>query len=182
MLQLCRLGNVVKDASGMVCEGVKINDKGEEVKSREAQMEVVFMKKGEVITAADPKTSKLIGCPKGRLVILMERGKNVWKDGGSRPIVGDCKARVGEHSGDCCTKGMLMSCGDFDVKKSRLHEILHDAGHILIMLPKFHCELAAIERVWCRAKWWCRRRCGYSIVSLRNNTTSDDRLRKLALI
>ena len=39
---------------------------------------------------------------------------------------------------------------------------------IVYMLPKFHCELNPIERVWAQSKHYSKAYCKYSIVSLRN--------------
>ena len=37
------------------------------------------------------------------------------------------------------------------------------------MLPKFHCELNPIERVWAQSKRYTKAYCKYNIQSLRNN-------------
>ena len=37
-----------------------------------------------------------------------------------------------------------------------------------VMLPKFHCELNGIERVWGRSKWYCRHHCSYNLPGLRD--------------
>ena len=37
------------------------------------------------------------------------------------------------------------------------------------MLPKYHCELNPIERVWAQAKRYTKAYCNYGIVSLRKN-------------
>ena len=170
----CAVSIPIKGADGkLVLEDVeKTNKKGETYTAKKVKQEVVLMKEGEVITHADARTCKLIGCPKGRLAILTERGMNVWRvdsKGKQKPVRGDCRAKAAHHTKDCCTLGMLMSCDDFDVKQSKLYEIVSTAGHVFLLLPKFHCELAPVERVWCRAKWWCRRHCGYSIVALRKS-------------
>ena len=39
--------------------------------------------------------------------------------------------------------------------------------HIVYMLPKYHCELNPIERVWAQAKRYSRAHCKYNLVSLR---------------
>jgi hypothetical protein len=152
----------------------KKDSQGKSYSSMKVKQTPVDMKKGDAITLSDAKTKQLLGAPKGRLALLIERGVDVWrgvdKNNKSKPLQSKCKhTKAAEHSKDCCTFGMLMSCDDFDVKESKMFEIVRDAGHIFMLLPKFHCELAAIERVWCRAKWWCRRKCGYSIVQLRKN-------------
>lgn len=84
-------------------------------------------------------------------------------------LMADCKQGQKYHTATCCSIGALMHCEDFKERACQLEEMIRKHGDIFLLLPKFHCELAAVERVWCRAKWWCRRYCGYSIVQLRKN-------------
>ena len=59
---------------------------------------------------------------------------------------------------------------DFRDEKSRIEHYLNDeCRHIVYMLPKYHCELNPIERVWAQAKQYTRAYCKYNIQSLRNN-------------
>lgn len=99
----------------------------------------------------DGKAQKMnyaIGIPKGMHVILEERGIN--------------------------TKGMnadkmreiLGSHPDFKNEKSRIERLLMLFGHIAYFLPKYHCELNPIERVWAQAKRYSKAYCNYSIVLL----------------
>ena len=46
--------------------------------------------------------------------------------------------------------------------------MVEEKHHIMYILPKFHCELNPIERVWAQAKRYTKAYCKYSIVSLRN--------------
>ena len=39
-------------------------------------------------------------------------------------------------------------------------------GHKVIFYPKFHCELNLIEPYWCKAKWYTRKHCDYSLEGL----------------
>ena len=41
----------------------------------------------------------------------------------------------------------------------------------MYMLPKYHCELNPIERVWAQAKRYARGYCKYSIISLQKTIT-----------
>ena len=41
------------------------------------------------------------------------------------------------------------------------------ANHLIILYPKFHCELNFVERFWCAAKWYARENCEYSFDGLR---------------
>ena len=45
---------------------------------------------------------------------------------------------------------------------------MEEKEHIVYMLPKFHCELNPIERVWVQAKRYSKAYCNYSIRGLRN--------------
>ena len=92
------------------------------------------------------------GVPKGLRVVLEFRGVN--------------------------TKGMnadkmreiLRSHPDFQNEVSRIERLLtEEYRHICYFLPKFHCELNPIERVWAQAKRYSKAYCNYSIVSLRKN-------------
>ena len=48
---------------------------------------------------------------------------------------------------------VLNSHPDFRNEKSTIERFLvEEKGHITYMLPKFHCELNPIERVWAQAK------------------------------
>lgn len=91
-----------------------------------------------------------LGIPKGLRRVLEERGidtKNMAAD--------EMRKVLGSHP-------------DFKNEKSSIERFLvEDKGHITYMLPKFHCELNPIERVWAQAKRYTRAYCKYSIVSLR---------------
>lgn len=49
---------------------------------------------------------------------------------------------------DCCTKRIIDLQPDFKEQKSLIHETIEAAGHLCIMLPKYHCELNVIEFFW----------------------------------
>ena len=59
-----------------------------------------------------------------------------------------------------------------------------EKGHVVYMLPKFHCELNPIEQVWAEAKRYSKAHCNHSIVSLRKTirlaveSTSHDNIKK----
>ena len=38
-----------------------------------------------------------------------------------------------------------------------------------MLLPKYHCELNPIERIWTYAKRFCRENCSYNLIVLRTN-------------
>ena len=65
-------------------------------------------------------------------------------------------------------RAALKSHPDFLNEKSSIERyLLEEKGHIIYMLPKFHCELNPIERVWSQSKRYTKAYCKYSIVSLR---------------
>jgi len=41
-----------------------------------------------------------------------------------------------------------------------------DSGHRAMFIPKFHCEINPIERVWCHAKQYTRAECDYTFAGL----------------
>jgi len=49
----------------------------------------------------------------------------------------------------------------FRAQKCHLQEVIERRGHMCIFLPKFHCELNFIERVWGAAKRETRAKCSY---------------------
>ena len=49
-----------------------------------------------------------------------------------------------------------------------MEELILNKGHRVMFIPKFHCELNPIERVWCHPKSYTRSRCDYSFVGLEN--------------
>ena len=91
-----------------------------------------------------------LGIPKGMRAILEERGVN------TRGMNADKMQEV------------LSSHPDFKNEKSSIERFLEEEkSHIVYMLPKFHCELNPIERVWSQSKRYTKACCKYSIVSLR---------------
>ena len=93
-----------------------------------------------------------IGVPKGLRVVLQERRI------GTTGMNGDQMREV------------LGSRPDFKNEKCRIERLLvEEHQHIAYFLPKYHCELNLIERVWAQAKRYSKAYCKYSIVSLRKN-------------
>ena len=52
--------------------------------------------------------------------------------------------------GDCCAVAIFSAQEDFGSARSRLQEIVEEAGHIFLLYPKIHCELNWIEYYWGR--------------------------------
>ena len=103
----------------------------------------------------------LIGWPKGQKQFLMERG--LWVPG----LKLQCGATAKNHTGSCCSKGIMYQQLDFQQSVSQLEELIRASGHVCLFLPRYHCELAPIERAWAFAKWYCRRYCEYTMEALR---------------
>ena len=61
---------------------------------------------------------------------------------------------------------MLENMHDFKVQKTRVEELISKHGHRCIFIPKYHCELNPIERVWCQAKQFTRGNCDYTYPGL----------------
>jgi hypothetical protein len=53
---------------------------------------------------------------------------------------------------DCCWLQIMASQLDFQAKQPLLQTIVEEAGHICLLLPKFHCELNPIELLWAYVK------------------------------
>ena len=90
-----------------------------------------------------------LGIPKGMRIVLTERGVDTSRMNADK------------------MREVLSRFPDFANVKSMLEQYLvEERGHIMYYLPKFHCELNPIERVWAQAKRYTRAHCKYSIVSL----------------
>ncbi len=66
-----------------------------------------------------------------------------------------------------CVCSFLFFLQDFQDNTTILQSEVHGRGHICIYLPKFHCELNPIERVWCHSKKFTRAHCNGNIGRLR---------------
>lgn len=109
----------------------------------------------------------LAGKPKGVKQILLERGE--W----DREYYLECPRTLGQPgcslNGRCCGKALLAAerARDFQEQKGLLQEELESQGQKVIFYPKFHCELNPIEPYWCKAKWFTRENCDYTLAGLR---------------
>jgi hypothetical protein len=101
--------------------------------------------------------------PKGMKQVLMERG--LWKD----KINMQCKAKCKSGATACCAKCILELQPDFKEQKSLVQEVIEDAGHLCIFLPKFHCKLNFIEFFWGAVKKYLRENCDYTFQTLQEN-------------
>ena len=99
----------------------------------------------------DQKMNYALGVAKGTRIVLEERGID------TRNMNAEKMRKV------------LGSHPDFKNEKSRIERFLvEEKRHIMVMLPKIHCELNPIERVWAQAKRYSKAYCNYSFRSLKN--------------
>jgi hypothetical protein len=64
----------------------------------------------------------------------------------------EAKVPIAED-GWCCMNRVLSLQDDFRTEKPQLQSIIEKAGHICLFLPRFHCELNAIEMLWGYVKY-----------------------------
>ena len=89
------------------------------------------------------------GIPKGMKQILLERGIN--------PVnmkADDMRVVLANHD-------------DFRTEKTVVEHYLEGRGHTVLFIPKFHCELNPIERVWGQAKVYTRTHTNFTLQRLR---------------
>lgn len=89
------------------------------------------------------------GTPKGMRLVLEERGINT-----STMNAEDMRVVLANHY-------------DFQQEKTIVEHYLDGRGHKVIFLPKFHCELNPIERVWGQAKVYTRKNTNFTLQRLR---------------
>ena len=53
----------------------------------------------------------------------------------------------------CCMYHVLALQEDFQSERPLIQTIIEKAGHVCLFLPRFHCELNAIEMLWGYAKY-----------------------------
>lgn len=120
-------------------------------------------------TCWNGKTQKMVlsdGRPKGMKLVLEERGFDTTK-----MKAADMALVLGNHH-------------DFKHEKTALEHVIKSKGHYCVYIPKFHCELNPIERVWGKAKQYTRSHCDYSFAGLEKtihpalNSVSIETIRK----
>ena len=89
------------------------------------------------------------GTAKGLRSILAERGINT-----TRMKADDMRVVLPNHD-------------DFVKEKTSIEHFVEGHGHLALFLPKFHCELNPIERVWGHSKRYCRAYSNFTLVKLR---------------
>ena len=115
------------------------------------------------------KVQKMVlddGTPKGMKRVLEERGINT-----SRMLADDMRIVLSFHE-------------DFRKEKTIVEHYLNGRGHKVMFIPKFHCELNPIERVWGQAKVYSRMYTNFTLPRLRQiidpalDSVSTDLIRK----
>ena len=88
------------------------------------------------------------GTPKGMKQVLIERGVDVSKMRAEN------------------MREKLQSMHDFKYEKTKVETLLLNNGYKGYFIPKFHCELNPIERVWAQSKKYTQANCDYSFKGL----------------
>jgi hypothetical protein len=104
--------------------------------------------------------------PKGMKEVLKEQ--NLWRDGLRRKC-GTGKCDVGSDNPMCCARQILQTQPDFQEQTCTIQEKLENAGHSVIFLPKYHCELNFIEYFWGAVKKYLCNYTDYTFETLKKN-------------
>ena len=88
------------------------------------------------------------GVPKGMRKVLEERGIPTCMNADDMRVV-------------------LTNHEDFRTEKTIVEHYLTDLGHLVVFIPKFHCEFNPIERLWGQAKVYCRTYTNFTLRHLR---------------
>jgi transposase len=60
----------------------------------------------------------------------------------------------------------ILSPG-FASERTQVENYVGTRGHLCFFLPKFHCEMNPIERVWGQSKRYCQAHTNFTLVKLR---------------
>ena len=98
------------------------------------------------------------------------RPQNMLNDDGTakglRTILRECGINSASMKADDM-RIVLQNHEDFRTEKTIVEHYLQERGHHVYFLPKFHCELNAIERVWAQAKCYTRAYTNFTLPKLR---------------
>ena len=106
------------------------------------------------------------GTPKGMKMVSEERGVNT------------------RHMKAEDMRLALQEMHDFKYEKNKVRNFIDIPGYRDFFIPKFHCELNPIERVWAQSKKYTRAHCDYSFKGLEDtivpalDSVSLDTIRK----
>lgn len=76
---------------------------------------------------------------------------------------------------------LLAKQPDFAGQPTLVEDLLSKRGHHALFLPKFHCELNPVERIWATAKRYTRERCKFRLKHLRKLIPKSLSLRRISL-
>jgi len=152
-------GHSAYSADALLVTQMNVNPSGKQALMRDGW----FIHNGLKITQpmvypADHPTNPNV--TKGIKAVLMERG--LLPDG----LRGKCKKCTSDV---CCSKRILELQPDFQEQKSLVQEVIEAAGHLCILLLKFHCELNFIEFYWGAVKKYLHDNCDYTFDTLKEN-------------
>ena len=80
-----------------------------------------------------------------------------------------CPKKCSVGSVGCCVQQILELQPDFKEQCSLVQEVIEEAGHLCLFLPKFHCKLNFIEYFWGTVKRYLWENCDYTFTALQEN-------------
>ena len=87
------------------------------------------------------------------------------KQKGMKIILEECGINVKGLQKEDMIK-LLEEMQDFKLQKTIVEEVILNKCHHTLFIPKFHCKINPIEKVWCQAKKYTRTNCDYTFVDL----------------
>ena len=116
------------------------------------------------------------GQAKGMAAVAAERGLLPAVRPPQKCLACKSPVPVSAEVKECCLYRILSLEHDFATEMSALQKLVQGRGHMILFLPKFHCELNPIECAWGDSKAKCRKECDCSWASLkvRVPTTLDE--------
>jgi len=106
---------------------------------------------------------EFLSLPKGMKQVIIECG--LWFNG----LQMQCKDSCNLDHTTCCEKQILDLQPNFNAQCSLVQEVIEAAGHLCIVLPKFHCELNFIEFFGGTIKKYHCNDCDYTFTTLKEN-------------
>ena len=94
---------------------------------------------------------------------MMVKGDGSAK--GLRTILQEHGINVGTFKADDM-RTVLANHEEFATEATQVEHYVNSRGFLCFFLPKFHCELNPIERVWGQSKRYCRAHTNFSLAKL----------------
>jgi hypothetical protein len=155
-------GHLAYAENALLASRMNVNPGGKQAHLRNGW----FMREGQQMSQPmvfPPNHETFPDQPKGMRQVFSERGIE------TKNLLGKCKTRCEVDAAACCCRRILELQPDFKEQKSLVQEVIEEAGHICIFLPKFHCELNFIEFFWGAVKRYLRENCDYTFDTLKTN-------------